>query len=76
MKASEIAKAPVAKVILADFPWYDRDTRSIYNPASAWHNDRGKPVFPTLFGDGHVANFLFPLDPSKLSVDVTTNGFW
>jgi prepilin-type N-terminal cleavage/methylation domain-containing protein len=76
IKGSQIAKAPVTKVILADFPWYDRDTRSIYNPASAWHNDRGKPVFPTLFGDGHVANFLFPLDPSKLTVDVTTNGFW
>ena len=76
IKGSQIAKAPATKVILADFPWYDRDTRSIYSPASAWHNDRGKPVFPTLFGDGHVANFLFPLDPSKLSVDVTTTGFW
>jgi prepilin-type N-terminal cleavage/methylation domain-containing protein len=75
MKASEIARAPVTKVILADFPWYNRDTRSIYNQASAWHNDRGKPVFPTLFGDGHVANFLFPLNPDTLTVN-PANGFW
>ena len=41
-----------------DFP-DDRTTRSIYNPASAWHNDRGKPVFHAFFGDGHVANFYW-----------------
>ena len=74
IKGQQIALASTKKVILADFPWYNRDTRSIYNPASAWHNDRGKPVFPTLFGDGHVANFLFPLNPPT-SVD-PTNGFW
>ncbi len=76
MKATEVAKAPVTKVFLADFPWYNRDTRSIYDPASAWHNDRGKPVFPTLFGDGHVANFTFPLNPGSLKVDREANGFW
>ncbi len=75
MKAAQVAKAPTTKVFLADFPWYDRDTRSIYAAASAWHNDRGRPVFPTLFGDGHVSNFLFPLNPDHLSVD-PTNGFW
>jgi prepilin-type N-terminal cleavage/methylation domain-containing protein len=74
IKTSEVARAPAIKVMLADFPWYNRDTRSIYSPASAWHNDRGKPVFPTLFGDGHVGNFLFPLNPPT-SCD-TTNGFW
>jgi prepilin-type N-terminal cleavage/methylation domain-containing protein len=73
--ASEIGRAPVTKVILADFPWYDRDTRSIFSQASAWHNDRGKPVFPTLFGDGHAQNFLFPLNPDTLKVD-SANGFW
>jgi prepilin-type N-terminal cleavage/methylation domain-containing protein len=74
IKGTTIARAPATKVILGDFPWYDRTARSINDPASAWHNDRGKPVFPTLFGDGHVANFLFPLNP-PLTPD-PTNAFW
>lgn len=74
IKSTDIARAPVKKVILADFPWYDRTTRSIYNPASAWHNDLGKPVFPTLFGDGHVGNFIFPLNPPATADP--TNAFW
>ena len=74
IKSTIIACAPVKKVILSDFPWYDRTSRSINDPASAWHNDRGKPVFPTLFGDGHVANFLFPLDPP--ATPDPTNAFW
>jgi prepilin-type N-terminal cleavage/methylation domain-containing protein len=74
IKSSEVARAPTTKIILGDFPWYDRDTRDIYKPASAWHNDRGKPIFPTLFGDGHVANFLFPLNPPT-TVDPTSD-FW
>jgi hypothetical protein len=60
IKTSEIAKSPVNKLILADFPWYGRN---VNDGASAWHNDKGKPLFPTLFGDGHVSNFLFPANP-------------
>jgi hypothetical protein len=58
IKGTRVALRPVSKVILSDWPWFgDRD---VNHPRSAWHNDRGKPVFPTLFGDGHTANFLFP----------------
>ena len=57
IKGSEIGKHPVNKMILADWSWYGRDPN---DPKSAWHNDRGKPVFPTLFGDFHVENFKFP----------------
>jgi prepilin-type N-terminal cleavage/methylation domain-containing protein len=60
IKTSEIAKSPANKLILADFPWYGRN---VNDGASAWHNDKGKPLFPTLFGDGHVSNFLFPTNP-------------
>ncbi len=74
IKSTEIARAPTKKVILSDFPWYDRTERSIDNSASAWHNDRGKPVFPTLFGDGHVENFLFPINPP--TTPDLTNAFW
>jgi len=74
IKSSDIARAPTRKVLLSDFPWYDRTARSIDNAASAWHNDRGKPVFPTLFGDGHVENFLFPLNPP--TVPDPANAFW
>ncbi len=61
-------------MILADFPWYGRN---VTNTASAWHNDRGKPLFPTLWGDGHVANFLFPKNvKSDAPVNALTNSYW
>jgi prepilin-type N-terminal cleavage/methylation domain-containing protein len=71
IKSSEIARAPTTKVILGDFPWYGRN---VNEGASAWHNDKGKPLFPTLFGDGHVANFLFPKTPP--AVASPTNAYW
>jgi prepilin-type N-terminal cleavage/methylation domain-containing protein len=58
IKGSKIATRPVTKLILADWPWFaDRD---IDDPRSIWHNNKGKAVFPTLFGDFHVENFKFP----------------
>jgi prepilin-type N-terminal cleavage/methylation domain-containing protein len=58
IKATRIAIRPATKLILADWPWFaDRD---IDDRRSVWHNDRGKAVFPTLFGDAHVENFKFP----------------
>jgi prepilin-type N-terminal cleavage/methylation domain-containing protein len=74
IKASQIALAPTKKVILGDFPWYDRTARNIDNSASAWLKVKGKPIFPTLFGDGHVANFRFPITPP--TVPSMTNDFW
>ena len=59
IKGSRIAVKASLKLMFSDWPWFgDRD---VNDPRSAWHNDRGKSVFPTLFGDGHVQNFLFPL---------------
>jgi prepilin-type N-terminal cleavage/methylation domain-containing protein len=58
IKTSRIAAKATTKIIFSDWPWFgDRD---VNDPKSVWHNDRGKPVFPTLFGDGHVQNFQFP----------------
>jgi len=71
IKSSEVARAPTTKVILGDFPWYGRN---VNEGASAWHNDKGKPLFPTLFGDGHVANFLFPKTPPVTANP--TNAYW
>jgi prepilin-type N-terminal cleavage/methylation domain-containing protein len=64
IKSSLMAKKPSSKLMLSDWPWFgDRD---INDPRSVWHNDRGRPVFPTLFGDGHVQNFKFPNDRASL----------
>lgn len=64
LKGSALARKPTTKIILSDWPWFgDRD---INNPRSVWHNDKGKPVFPTLFGDGHVENFKFPANREAL----------
>ncbi len=71
IKSSEIARAASTKLILGDFPWYARNVNDF---ASAWHNDKGKPLFPTLFGDGHEANFLFP--PTPPTTADPTNAYW
>lgn len=59
VKATQIARSPANKLILSDWPWYGRDPNSMQ---SAWHNDRTKPIWPFLFGEGHVALFKFPTD--------------
>ncbi|HWX22927.1 MAG TPA: prepilin-type N-terminal cleavage/methylation domain-containing protein [Candidatus Binatia bacterium] len=67
IKTSRIAAKPTTKIILSDWPWFgDRD---INDPHSVWHNDRGKPVFPTLCGDGHVENFKWPVTPPRQAFD-------
>lgn len=58
IKATRVAARPSTKLILADWPWFA--DRNINDVRSVWHNDHGKSVFPTLFGDGHVQNFKFP----------------
>jgi type II secretory pathway pseudopilin PulG len=63
IKTSRIALKPTTKLILSDWPWFG--DREINDPRSVWHNDRGKPVFPTLFGDAHVENFKWPLTPDR-----------
>jgi prepilin-type N-terminal cleavage/methylation domain-containing protein len=67
IKTSYIAVKPTAKIIMSDWPWFG--DRNISDPRSVWHNDRGKPVFPTLFGDGHVENFKWPLTPPRSTFD-------
>lgn len=64
LTGTELARKPSKKIFLSDWPWFgDRD---INNPRSVWHNDRGKPIFPTLFGDGRVENFKFPANRQSL----------
>jgi prepilin-type N-terminal cleavage/methylation domain-containing protein len=64
IKGSHVALKPNTKLFLSDWPWFgDRDPN---DPRSVWHNDRGKSVFPTLFGDVHVENFKFPIGYKNL----------
>jgi prepilin-type N-terminal cleavage/methylation domain-containing protein len=58
IKGSTVARKPTTKLMFSDWPWFG--DRNINDAKSTWHNDRGKPIFPTLFGDGHVENFKFP----------------
>jgi prepilin-type N-terminal cleavage/methylation domain-containing protein len=72
IKTSRIAVKPTTKLILSDWPWFgDRDIR---NKRSVWHNDRGRAVFPTLFGDGHVENFRWPITPPRSQFDDGRDG--
>jgi len=58
IKGARVATKPSTKLIMGDWPWFG--DRTVTDPRSAWHNDRGKSVFPMLFGDGHIENFKFP----------------
>jgi prepilin-type N-terminal cleavage/methylation domain-containing protein len=60
IKASTIARKPATKFILSDWCW--DGNRDINSLMSAWHNDKGVGIFPSLYGDGHVANFKWPSD--------------
>jgi hypothetical protein len=67
IKASRVSLKPTTKLLFGDWVWFA--DRNISNPQSAWHNDRGKPFFPLLWGDLHVANFLFPAGYAAWSND-------
>jgi prepilin-type N-terminal cleavage/methylation domain-containing protein len=82
IKSTDIAAGPANKLIISDWPWYGRDPNS---PQSAWHNDKGNPIWPWLFGDLHVAIFHFPADffngatgvsPYSPQVPNPTNIWW
>jgi prepilin-type N-terminal cleavage/methylation domain-containing protein len=74
IRGSEVAKKPSTKIILGDWPWDGRD----YNDTkSAWHNIKGKPVWPMLFGDGHVIYYKFPPEITNwISVPGNINSNW
>jgi prepilin-type N-terminal cleavage/methylation domain-containing protein len=67
IKVSYIGVKPTTKIIMSDWPWFG--DRNINDSRSVWHNDRGKAVFPTLFGDGHVDNFKWPITPPRSAFD-------
>lgn len=77
IKSTQIGRKAATKLILSDWPWFgDRD---INDPRSVWHNIKGQPQFPTLYGDMHVKNFRFP-DNYKTNdthpPDPVNNAWW
>jgi prepilin-type N-terminal cleavage/methylation domain-containing protein len=60
IKDSEVTRRPSTKILMGDWPWHAN--RDINAPNSLWHNSKGKRFENMLFGDGHVANFRFPVD--------------
>lgn len=77
IKTTQIGRKPVTKLILSDWSWFgDRD---INDPRSVWHNIRGQPRFPTLFGDMHVQDFQFPKNYTNYdgqAPNPDTNAWW
>ncbi len=57
-KGTRVAERPATKLILGDWDWYAN--RGDNDPRTDWHRQRGKRVFPLLFGDTHTENFTFP----------------
>jgi prepilin-type N-terminal cleavage/methylation domain-containing protein len=77
IKASEIARRPVTKIIQGDWPWHG--SRDPNDSKSAWHNNRGQRGWNLMYGDGHVALFRFPKNygPSDItSMPVNPNNSW
>jgi prepilin-type N-terminal cleavage/methylation domain-containing protein/prepilin-type processing-associated H-X9-DG protein len=58
IKASEVARKPVNKIIQGDWNWHG--WHSLTTGSGVWHNFRGQRRFNMLFGDGHVTFFQFP----------------
>ena len=63
IKGSEIGRKPSTKIMLGDWPW---DGRNYEDSKSVWHNVKGKPVWPMLFGDGHVIFYKFPANITNM----------
>jgi prepilin-type N-terminal cleavage/methylation domain-containing protein/prepilin-type processing-associated H-X9-DG protein len=60
IKASEVSKGPVNKIIQGDWMWHPN--RGTTDPRSVWHNYRGSSRMNMLFGDGHIEFYRFPPD--------------
>jgi prepilin-type N-terminal cleavage/methylation domain-containing protein len=77
IKTTQIGRKAATKLILSDWPWFgDRD---VNDSRSVWHNIKGQPQFPTLYGDMHVKDFRFPNNYQVFdgqSPDPTTNAWW
>ncbi len=58
IKGREIAKSPVNKIIQGDWEWENQSYNITTN--AGWHNFKGQRRYNMLFGDGHVAFYLFP----------------
>jgi prepilin-type N-terminal cleavage/methylation domain-containing protein len=61
IKAGEVARSPVNKIIQGDWEW-ENSGYNVGSPATWWHNSRSQRRQNMLFGDSHVAFYLFPDD--------------
>jgi prepilin-type N-terminal cleavage/methylation domain-containing protein len=79
MKQSDMAPYVATKIILMDWPGAPDRT---LDQVDAWHAAKGRPYFNVLYGDNHVAAYLFsatnryPVTPWGATVDPTTRGYW
>jgi prepilin-type N-terminal cleavage/methylation domain-containing protein len=84
IKSGEIARKPSNKIIQGDWPWHgsrdagDGAVTAVWKDKSVWHNNRGKRGWNMMYGDGHVALFLFPkgYDPSWMGRAWDINYDW
>jgi prepilin-type N-terminal cleavage/methylation domain-containing protein/prepilin-type processing-associated H-X9-DG protein len=60
MHLSDMVNNPSTKLLLAEWTWHGN--RKLSNPKSRWHNNGGSRQYNTLFGDGHVVYFEFPIE--------------
>jgi hypothetical protein len=79
MKQSEMAPYVATKIILMDWPGAPDRT---LDQVDAWHAAKGRPYFNLLYGDNHVAAYLFsatnryPTTPWGATIDPMTLGYW
>jgi len=84
IKSSEIAQRATTKIIQGDWPWMasrDAGDGAVARDAAArslWHNNKGKRGWNMMYGDGHVALFMFPktYDAGDVSTKVDPNAAW
>lgn len=84
IKSSTIAERASTKIMQGDWPWMasrdagDGKVDAAGKARSLWHNDKGKRGWNMMYGDGHVARFLFPQKYDATWVDhkVDVNSDW
>jgi prepilin-type N-terminal cleavage/methylation domain len=63
IKASEVAKKPVNKLLIGEWNWHAN--RDVNVAQAIWHNFKGARKEGVLWGDSHVEFYQFPADLSS-----------
>ena len=72
LKGRDVGFRPSTKIIQGDRPWHSN--RSLTDPRTVWHNNKGQRRMVMLYGDNHTASIR--LEEFDAAAPVNPNGPW